>query len=123
MQFILHYNTLRIVSLLKKNLKCRRLKPLRRYEGLFYLEHNGCFTGMSEAIGGKGYLSENRIDALKNDTEIYTTFEGDNTVLMQLVAKNRLSEFRKSFGKMDAMGIINYVYENAKTAISEKNRL
>jgi acyl-CoA oxidase len=74
-----------------------------------------------EACGGKGYLSENRIDALKNDTEIYTTFEGDNTVLMQLVAKNRLSEFRKSFGKMDAMGIINYVYENAKTTISEKN--
>jgi acyl-CoA oxidase len=26
-----------------------------------------------EAIGGKGYLSENRIDAFKNDTEIYTT--------------------------------------------------
>ncbi|MEZ7505551.1 acyl-CoA dehydrogenase [Flavobacterium sp. Arc2] len=74
-----------------------------------------------EACGGKGYLSENRIDALKNDTEVYTTFEGDNTVLMQLVAKNRLSEFRKSFGKMDAMGMINYVYENAKTSISEKN--
>jgi acyl-CoA oxidase len=74
-----------------------------------------------ESCGGKGYLSENRIDSLKNDTEIYTTFEGDNTVLMQLVAKNRLSEFRKSFGKMDAMGMINYVYENAKTAISEKN--
>ena len=74
-----------------------------------------------EACGGKGYLSENRIDALKNDTEIYTTFEGDNTVLMQLVAKNRLSEFRKSFGHMDAMGMINYVYENTKTYISEKN--
>ncbi|PXY42683.1 acyl-CoA oxidase [Flavobacterium cheongpyeongense] len=74
-----------------------------------------------EAIGGKGYLSENRIDALKNDTEIYTTFEGDNTVLMQLVAKNRLAEFRKSFGEMGSFGIINYVYENAKTAIAEKN--
>ncbi|KFF04375.1 acyl-CoA dehydrogenase family protein [Flavobacterium reichenbachii] len=74
-----------------------------------------------EACGGKGYLSENRIDALKNDTEIYTTFEGDNTVLMQLTAKNRLSEFRKSFGEMGSLGIINYVYENAKTAISEKN--
>ena len=74
-----------------------------------------------EACGGKGYLSENRIDALKNDTEIYTTFEGDNTVLMQLVAKNRLSEFRKSFGEMDAMGIINYVYESAKTILSKKN--
>ncbi|WP_264551200.1 acyl-CoA dehydrogenase [Flavobacterium sp. N2038] len=74
-----------------------------------------------EACGGKGYLSENRIDALKNDTEIYTTFEGDNTVLMQLVAKNRLSEFRKAFGEMGAAGIINYVYENAKTALAEKN--
>ena len=74
-----------------------------------------------EACGGKGYLSENRIAALKNDTEIYTTFEGDNTVLMQLVAKNRLSEFRKTYGKMDAMGIINYVYENTKTVIAEKN--
>ena len=74
-----------------------------------------------EACGGKGYLSENRIDALKNDTEIYTTFEGDNTVLMQLVAKNRLSEFRKAFGEMGSLGIINYVYENAKTAITEKN--
>ena len=74
-----------------------------------------------EAIGGKGYLSENRIDALKNDTEIYTTFEGDNTVLMQLVAKNRLAEFRKSFGEMGSLGIINYVYENAKTALTEKN--
>lgn len=74
-----------------------------------------------EACGGKGYLSENRIDALKNDTEIYTTFEGDNTVLMQLVAKNRLAEFRKAFGEMGSLGIINYVYENAKTAFSEKN--
>jgi acyl-CoA oxidase len=74
-----------------------------------------------EACGGKGYLSENRIDALKNDTEVYTTFEGDNTVLMQLVAKSRLAEFRKSFGDMNAMGIINYVYENVKTTISEKN--
>ncbi|MDR7370420.1 acyl-CoA dehydrogenase [Flavobacterium aquidurense] len=74
-----------------------------------------------EACGGKGYLSENRIDALKNDTEIYTTFEGDNTVLMQLVAKNRLSEFRKAFGEMGSLGIINYVFENAKVAITEKN--
>jgi len=74
-----------------------------------------------EACGGKGYLSENRIDALKNDTEIYTTFEGDNTVLMQLVAKNRLSEFRKEFGEMNALGIINYVYDQAKTVLSQKN--
>jgi acyl-CoA oxidase len=74
-----------------------------------------------EACGGKGYLSENRIDALKNDTEIYTTFEGDNTVLMQLVAKSRLSEFRKSFENMDKMGLLNYVYEQTRTVIMQKN--
>lgn len=74
-----------------------------------------------EACGGKGYLSENRIDALKNDTEIYTTFEGDNTVLMQLVAKSRLAEFRKSFENMDKIGMLNYVYEQTKTVIMQKN--
>jgi acyl-CoA oxidase len=74
-----------------------------------------------EACGGKGYLSENRIDDLKNDTEIYTTFEGDNTVLMQLTAKNRLGEFRKQFGEMSASTIFNYVIDQAKTTITEKN--
>jgi acyl-CoA oxidase len=74
-----------------------------------------------EATGGKGYLSENRIDDLKNDTEIYTTFEGDNTVLMQLTAKNRLGEFRKQFGEMSVSTIFNYVVEQAKTGITQKN--
>ncbi len=74
-----------------------------------------------EACGGKGYLSENRIDDLKNDTEIYTTFEGDNTVLMQLVAKNRLGEFRKQYGEMNISAILNYVVDKAKTSVTEKN--
>lgn len=74
-----------------------------------------------EACGGKGYLSENRFDALKNDTEVYTTFEGDNTVLMNLVAKNRLSEFRNQFGEMNALSLFNYVVDQAKTSITYKN--
>lgn len=74
-----------------------------------------------ECCGGKGYLSENRIDALKNDTEIYTTFEGDNTVLMQLVAKSRLSEFRQEFSNMNVFTMLNYVTDKAKTSITELN--
>jgi acyl-CoA oxidase len=74
-----------------------------------------------ECCGGKGYLSENRIDALKNDTDIYTTFEGDNTVLMQLVAKSRLTDFRQEFSNMNMFTIINYVAEQAKTSITELN--
>lgn len=76
-----------------------------------------------EACGGKGYLSENRIDDLKNDTDIYTTFEGDNTVLMQLVAKSRLTEFKQEFSNMDFFGILNYVGSQAKTSFSEMNPL
>ncbi|HOX82167.1 MAG TPA: acyl-CoA dehydrogenase [Chryseolinea sp.] len=76
-----------------------------------------------ECCGGKGYLSENRIDALKNDSEIYTTFEGDNTVLMQLVAKSRLSEFKQEFSNMNLFGILNYVADQAKTSITELNPL
>lgn len=74
-----------------------------------------------EACGGKGYLSENRIDALKNDSDIYTTFEGDNTVLMQLVAKSRLTEFKQEFSNMNALRILNYVADKAKTSLTELN--
>lgn len=74
-----------------------------------------------ECCGGKGYLSENRIDSLKNDSDVYTTFEGDNTVLMQLVAKSRLTEFRQEFSNMDLFGILSYVAEQAKTSFTERN--
>src|SRR5690606_10980740 len=66
---------------------------------------------------------ENRIDALKNDTDVFTTFEGDNTVLMQLVAKSRLTEFKQEFGNMNLFSIINYVADQAKTTLTEMNPL
>lgn len=74
-----------------------------------------------EACGGKGYLSENRIDDLKNDTDVYTTFEGDNVVLMQLVAKNRLTEFRQEFSDMNMFTVLNYLANQTKVSITEKN--
>ncbi|MBT8189403.1 MAG: acyl-CoA dehydrogenase family protein, partial [Bacteroidia bacterium] len=55
------------------------------------------FQECREACGGKGYLSENSLSSLKADTDIFTTFEGDNTVLMQLVAKGVLTNFKQSF--------------------------
>jgi len=74
-----------------------------------------------EACGGKGFLWENRIGTLKNDSDIYSTFEGDNTVLLQLVAKSRLTSFRQEFSQMGVLGILNFVAEQAITGITEMN--
>jgi acyl-CoA oxidase len=46
-----------------------------------------------EACGGAGYMAENRLIALKADTDVFTTFEGDNHVLTQLVAKELLTTY------------------------------
>jgi acyl-CoA oxidase len=46
-----------------------------------------------EACGGAGYLAENRLIALKADSDVFTTFEGDNHVLTQLVAKELLTAY------------------------------
>ncbi len=58
---------------------------------------NSTIQECREACGGKGYLIENRIADLKADVDIFTTFEGDNTVLLQLAAKGVLSDFKAEF--------------------------
>ena len=74
-----------------------------------------------EACGGSGYLWENRLGELKADTEIFTTFEGDNTVLMQLVAKSRLAEFRQEFNDIKFFGLVRYIAKQAATSVTEMN--
>ncbi|WP_235296661.1 acyl-CoA dehydrogenase family protein [Portibacter marinus] len=74
-----------------------------------------------EACGGKGYLMENRIADIKGDTDIFTTFEGDNTVLMQLVAKALMSEFRDNFNDGGYMAIIRFLAGRFTTSITELN--
>ena len=74
-----------------------------------------------EACGGQGYLAINRFAALKADTDVFTTFEGDNTVLMQLVAKDLLTGFRQQFGDLGAFGIAKFAADRAKHAVTERN--
>jgi len=76
-----------------------------------------------EACGGKGYLAENRFADLKADSDIFTTFEGDNTVLMQLVAKGLLSNFKKQFHDDGSMAMLRFIGGRFTTAISERNPL
>jgi acyl-CoA oxidase len=74
-----------------------------------------------EACGGEGYLAVNRISALKADTDIYTTFEGDNTVLMQLVAKNLLSEFKDKLKDMRPAQRARFFIDQRLAAIARRN--
>ena len=74
-----------------------------------------------EACGGSGYLSVNRFADLKADSDVFTTFEGDNTVLMQLVAKGLLSGYKRQFGEMDLFGFVRFLADKALTTVAELN--
>jgi acyl-CoA oxidase len=73
-----------------------------------------------EACGGAGYLSVNRFDALRADTDVFTTFEGDNHVLLQLVAKGLLTDYSSSFGDLDQLGMVRFVAGLAVETVIER---
>ena len=56
---------------------------------------------------------------LKADTDVFTTFEGDNTVLLQLVAKGLLTSYRDAFGDLDTLGTVRFV---ARQVASSRRR-
>ncbi|MEV4945703.1 acyl-CoA dehydrogenase family protein [Streptomyces sp. NPDC053755] len=73
-----------------------------------------------EACGGAGYLAVNRFAALKSDSDVFTTFEGDNHVLLQLVAKGLLTDHASEFEDLDQLGMVRYVTGLALETIIEK---
>ncbi|WP_433033925.1 acyl-CoA dehydrogenase family protein [Actinomycetospora sp. CA-053990] len=76
-----------------------------------------------EACGGQGYLSENRLGALRADTDVFTTFEGDNTVLLQLVAKGLISGYADDFGNLDTLGTVRFVADQVLDTVAERTSL
>ena len=73
-----------------------------------------------EACGGAGYLAANRLPQLKADSDVFTTFEGDNTVLLQLVAKGLLTSYRDHVGELDQFGLVRFVADQVAEAIVER---
>ncbi|NDV15622.1 acyl-CoA oxidase [Muricauda sp. TY007] len=76
-----------------------------------------------EACGGKGYLLENRIADLKGDVDIFTTFEGDNTVLLQLAAKGILSDFRSEFNSAGFASVLKLLQTQLSDRLTTINPL
>jgi acyl-CoA oxidase len=73
-----------------------------------------------ECCGGAGYMSVNRLAAMKADTDIFTTFEGDNTVLMLLAAKGLLTDYKDAFGELDPRGLVTFVASQAVETVVER---
>ena len=69
-----------------------------------------------EACGGAGYLAENRLIALRGDTDVFTTFEGDNHVLTQLVAKELLTAYADDIHGMSPVEWVRF----AATTVSDR---
>lgn len=72
-----------------------------------------------EACGGAGYLAENRLPQLTADSDVFTTFEGDNTVLLQLVAKGLLTGHRDRVRAMDLTQMARFAGATAADIAAE----
>ncbi|GAA4611192.1 acyl-CoA dehydrogenase [Saccharopolyspora hordei] len=73
-----------------------------------------------EACGGAGYLAENQLAQLKADTDVFTTFEGDNTVLLQLVAKGLLTGYKDQFDDLGTLGMAKFLADQFVGSVIEK---
>jgi acyl-CoA oxidase len=73
-----------------------------------------------ESCGGEGYMFPNRFAALKADADIFTTFEGDNTVLMQLVAKNLLGELKDQLKEMNPGRIARFFLDQRLKSLKKR---
>ncbi|MFN4001603.1 acyl-CoA dehydrogenase [Microcella sp.] len=76
-----------------------------------------------EACGGQGFLAANRLTQLRADLDIYATFEGDNNVLLQLVAKRLLTDYSRAFAKADAGVMAHYVADQVNEAVVNRSGL
>ncbi len=74
-----------------------------------------------EACGGAGYLTENRLVTLKGDTDVFTTFEGDNIVLTQLVAKELLTAYADEIRDLDALGWVRFAATMAGDVVRKRS--
>ncbi|HIW99217.1 MAG TPA: acyl-CoA dehydrogenase family protein [Candidatus Nesterenkonia stercoripullorum] len=87
------------------------IKPMATWHGIDTLQE------AREACGGAGFIAENRFASLRADLDVYVTFEGDNTVLQQLVAKRLLSDYAAEFSDADAGALSRFVVSQAQSTV------
>uniref|UniRef100_A0A7S1KRF1 Acyl-coenzyme A oxidase n=1 Tax=Percolomonas cosmopolitus TaxID=63605 RepID=A0A7S1KRF1_9EUKA len=63
------------------------------FKAIITWDTQGYLQTLRECCGGQGYSSYNRYGEMKNDNDIKTTFEGDNTVLVQQLSSFLLKKY------------------------------
>ena len=113
-----------LVDFVSKNIDPRKIETDAAALKVLSTDHCTSVVQESrEACGGKGYLYENRLPDLKADSDIFTTFEGDNIVLLQLVARGLLTEFREEFSDEGIMSVFKIVSKRMNQTLATINPL
>ena len=73
-----------------------------------------------EACGGAGFMAENRLTGLRADLDVFVTFEGDNTVLLQLVGKRLLNDYAAEFKDISVGNLARFAVERAANTVLYK---
>jgi len=73
-----------------------------------------------EACGGAGYMAENRLTALRADVDVFTTFEGDNHVLTQLVAKELLTAYADEVRGMSPVEWMRFAVDTISDVVKKR---
>jgi acyl-CoA oxidase len=73
-----------------------------------------------ECCGGAGYMAANRFGRMRDDVDIFTTFEGDNTVLTMLAARGLLTNYAHDFGGLNPAEMVTFVASQAVETVVER---
>jgi acyl-CoA oxidase len=63
-------------------------------------------------------MAANRLGALRDDTDIFTALEGDNTVLTLLCARGILTGYAHEIGELNPTGLVTFVPARRRTRSS-----
>ncbi|XP_030626195.1 acyl-coenzyme A oxidase-like protein isoform X2 [Chanos chanos] len=69
-------------------------------------ENLACLQECRECTGGMGFMMENRIPALRCDSDVFVTFEGDNVVMLQVVVRELMTQYTRQLGNSPVSGLL-----------------
>ena len=92
----------------------------RRIQGVLHLACVERGEHRARGVRRRRLLAENQLSIIRGDIDVFTTFEGDNTVLYQLVGKELLGAYADDIRGLSARGWVRFVATMARDVVAEK---